>query len=259
MTPFRSMVSILSLTSALVVTSAVALAEPTSGAPAGESQAEAYSFGKEFMKQLMSSIQKDKFGLYLDFDVSVSASPENPPIINIFDLQAVIGFKPSANGIVVPLTVEKANATQQEKALLIRTSLDVGSKFAVLHLTKGQLENEFTGELLFYKKSATAGARINNHLTLEPITLDLGSQLLDIKKLYLAGAKIKLQLPGPHSTKEQIKAGIVSALLTCEAETDVVDIFSKNTTRENLSKCAFSFDGNYLRMQYADPKPSYLK
>ena len=234
----------------------MAVAAPS--APSVDSQAEAYDFGKEFMKQLMASIQKDKFGLYLDFDVSVSASPENPPIINVFNFQAVVGFKPLANGIVVPLTIEKASASAQEKALLIKTTLDVGSKFLVLRMTKGQSENEFTGELLFYKRTSGT-ATSSNQLTPEPITIDLGSQLLDIKNLYLAGAKIQIQLPGPSSSKEQIKAGIVSALLTCQAETDVVDIFSKKTARESLSKCAFSFDGNYLRMQYADPKPSYLK
>ncbi len=230
------------------------VAAPTPPANTQPASSEAYSFGNEMMKQIMASIRKDKFNLYLNFDITVFPRSGAPAIIDVFELQAVMLFKNRLEGISIPLIAPNPKATDQEKKLLLKTHLDLSNRYGVIRLSKGEKENEFVGDIMFYTKNGTT-----RKLVPSQVTLDLNSDLLDVKRLYLFGSKIRVQLPGSQSSKEEIKRGLVNALLKCDAETDVVDDINKTIVQAPLQKCSFSFDGEKLRMQYQEPKPTYLQ
>lgn len=214
---------------------------------------EEYSYGNEMMKQIMASIRKDKFNLYLNFDISIYPSGSAPTVIDVFEMQAIMLFKTMPEGISVPLLAPNPKATDQEKKLMLNTHLDLSNRYGVIRLNKGEKENEFVGDITFYSKIGAT-----NKLVADKVKLDLNSQLLDIKRLYLYGAKLRIQLPGAKASKEEIKRGLVKALLECNAETDIVDDLNSTISQAPLQKCAFSFDGELLRLQYRESKPTYL-
>ncbi|MGZ3746630.1 MAG: hypothetical protein ACXWRE_04655 [Pseudobdellovibrionaceae bacterium] len=231
------------------ITGSPALAAP---APA-QAPAEAYSAGAEFMKQILSSIRKDKFNLYLNFDLTLSPDKKTPPRMNVFEMQAMMLFKNNSEGITIPFSAPNPHASETERKLAIKNQLDLSNKYGLIHLSKGEVENELVGDFRFYSKNATTGKLIADH-----VKLDVNSELLDFKSLYLYGAKIKIQLAGAHSSKEEIKQGLIKALLTCDAETDFLDMLSDKITRQPLQKCSFNFDGKELTIQYQDPKLNYF-
>jgi hypothetical protein len=216
---------------------------------------EAYSAGSEMMKQILGSIRREVFDLNLKFDLTLyPEEAQKSPTINIFDIQALAQFKAQSKPALIPLMVPDPNATEQARQLEVRSALHLSNKYAVITLHRGTKENTYEGKMRFYSKSA--GTR---KLVADFIRMDLLSDLVVFKKLFLFGVDLKLELPQGSSDKDEVKKSLLKALVTCQAETEMYDLLNSNTEVAAVQKCQFSFNGEQLRIQYEDPEPSYIQ
>jgi hypothetical protein len=222
--------------------------------PAAANPTPEYSLGNEFLKQLFESIEKDKFYPSINLDMSFSNDTNNTTTYNVLDIDATLQFKRKTNGINVSIFAPKTNPTDEDKKLDFKFKVDVSGKIAVLHLAKGDHNNEFSGDIRFYS--------FDNNRNFKPdsVNLKISNDLLDIKELRLEGATVKIILPektaNPRNDAEnkQLKKSLLKALIECKAESLVADSVTGEVGFEPLEKCLFSFDGERLRVQYKDAK-----
>ena len=211
-----------------------------------------YKVGDEVFKAILSSIQKNKFSLSLNFAATVDPDKDKPSIIDVFDMQAVMLFRHDPKGLKIPLQAPDEQLNKQERRLLTYLHTNLNDKYAVLRVQKSQGENEFEGDLLFYSRQ-----KKDAKLRADYVSVAINSELLDIKKIFLYGARLKITLAGSRSSKEEIKKGVLKALLECRADSESIDLFRGTTIQTPIEKCLFRFDGEKYRVEYKEAMPKY--
>lgn len=228
------------------------LAAATESNTESKNAGDEYKVGDEVLKAILSSIQKNKFSLSLNFAATVDPDKDKPSIIDIFDMQAVMLFRHDPKGLNIPLQAPDESLNKQERRLLTYLHTNLNDKYAVLKVQKSQGENEFEGDLLFYSRKKNEGK-----VQADYIGISINSELLDIKKIFLYGARLKITLAGSRSTKEEIKKGVLKALLECRADSESIDLFRGKTIQTPIEKCLFRFDGEKYRVEYKEAMPKY--
>ena len=218
-------------------------------AQAQNSADESYQLGQEMLRSLLSNIERDKFNLSINLAATIKPSSDEPVLIDVFDLQAVLRFKHNPQGIKIPLQMPDEKMSEEKRKLLLVAQTNLSDKLAVLRFKRTENENEFAGDLLFY--SRTKSGRIKPDV----VTLTVQSEILEFKTVFLYGAKMRVRLAGPHSTKEEIKKGLLNALLECRADTEVVDVFNGTLEQVPLEKCLFQFEKEQIRIEYHEKNP----
>lgn len=211
-------------------------------------QEDTYNFGSELMKQILGSVRRDKFNLALSFGLLIPGKEQTlPALVDEFNLRAIMLFNGDSKGVVVSVFPPKLKASPEEKKLEVQARIDLHKKYAVVHMQRGERENELVGKLRFYTK--------NNEGQLVPdsIKIELSSDLLEFKKLLLFGATLRIQWPGSKSSKEEIKNGLMKSLVECDAEVESTDVIRGGLNHGPLEKCSFSFEGDDVRVQYREP------
>lgn len=229
----------------------------------------AYNFGAEFLKQLLASIEKDKFYLNINLDMTYSNNRSEATVYNIFDIESVLQFKTRTEGITLSIFAPSSSPTEEEKKLDFKFKLDLSNKVAILHLKKGSKPTEFIGDIQFFTIDK------NSSFKPDSINFKISNELIDIKELQLFGATIKINLPeqsnasntnntdntnNTNSTNQSdpaqksLKKGLINALIECKAESQVTDVLTGEVAFAPLEKCLFNFDGERLKVQYKDSR-----
>lgn len=213
---------------------------------------ENYSAGREVMKAIFQSIQKHRFNVQINFSASVDPRLDTPSAIDVFDLEATMAFKHAPQGLKVPLQAPDKKLNQDEAKLQTFFSTNLNDIFAVLRIRRTQIENEFEGDFLFYTNKGGQGKVV-------PTSVDvmISNELIEMKKLFLYGVRMKLALPNSQTKKEDIKKGLLSALIECRADTESIDVFDYKKTQVPVQKCVFSFDGQRYRVEYKEAQFKY--
>jgi hypothetical protein len=211
---------------------------------------ENYKVGTEIMKAIFKSVQKQRFNLALNLAATVDPSVDAPSVIDVFDLEAIMAFKHEPGGIKVALQAPNKDLSKDEEKVQAFFSTDLNNKFAVMRLHRTQIENEFEGDFLFYSKVAES-----SKVAPDSVEVKISSELLEIKKIFLYGARIKVALPQAKNKKEDVKKKIVNALIECRADTETIDVFDLKKTHQPVEKCLFAFDGEKIRIEYKEARP----
>lgn len=203
-----------------------------------------YDFASELLKQILLSVEKDKFDLNLNLDMSFANDGSAPVDYKVLNIDAAMLFKNKTNEINISIFPPKENPTDEEKKLNFNFSLNLSNKLLTLSLKKTEKPGEFIGEFQFFE--------ITKNFQIHPssIYLKISNELLDIKELKLFGANLKLKLT-PHKDQD-LREQVLKIVLECNAENQATDLITGEVTMTPLEKCVFSFDGDKLRVQYKD-------